>query len=124
LHRAQEGLEAFGLPPEVIEIFERLREEGTASTIGALRGATGGGSLYDALGGSTLTDPQSSYLGGLTARDLGKLSPTQRAAMESTLSANRVAPEDYLELKRREHAGFNPVATGTRALFSGILGRR
>ena len=59
----------------------------------------------------------------MNIRNYGKLSLTQRGALQAALSANRVAPEDYEERLRRDLAGLNPVNPGTRAIFSGILGR-
>ncbi len=124
LKKAAKGLDLFGLPQEVIDELERLREQTTGVVLGATEGATGGTSLFDPLGGSTtFTGEQTDFLRGLNLRDFGKQSPTQRKALFSTLSANRVEPEDYLESLTRQFAGFNPVKTGTRARFSGILGR-
>ncbi len=123
LKKAQGGLDLFGLPPEVIAELEALREQTTGVVTDATKGATGGTSLFDPLAGSTFTDEQSGFFSGLNLRDFGKLSPTQRKAAFSTLSANRVEPEDYLESLTRQFAGFNPVKAGTRAKFSGILGR-
>ena len=123
LKKAQGGLDVFGLPPEVIAELEKLRKQTTEAVTGATKAATGGTSLFDPVGGSTFTEGQADFFGGLNLREFAKLSPTQRKAAFSTLSANRVEPEDFLESLTRQFAGFNPVKTGTRARFSGILGR-
>ena len=123
LKKAQGGLDVFGLPPEVIAELEKLRKQTTEAVTGATRAATGGTSLFDPVGGSTFTEGQADFFGGLNLREFAKLSPTQRKAAFSTLSANRVEPEDFLESLTRQFAGFNPVKTGTRARFAGILGR-
>jgi len=123
LKKAQAGLDVYGLPQDVIDEMERLRGQTTESVLGATKGATGGTSLFDPLGGSTFTGGQADFLRGLNLREFAKMSPTQRKATFSTLSANRAEPEDFLESLRRQFAGFNPVKTGTRARFSGILGR-
>ncbi len=123
LKKAQGGLDVFGLPPEVIAELEKLRKQTTEAVTGATKAATGGTSLFDPVGGSTFTEGQADFFGGLNLREFAKLSPTQRKAAFSTLSANRVEPEDFLESLTRQFAGFNPVKTGTRARFSGLLGR-
>ena len=123
LKKAQGGLDVYGLPQDVIDEMERLRGQTTETVLGATKGATGGTSLFDPVGGSTFTDEQAGFFRGLNLKDFGKLSPTQRKAAFSTLSANRVEPEDFVESLSRQFAGFNPVKSGTRARFSGILGR-
>ncbi|KKL61848.1 hypothetical protein LCGC14_2191190, partial [marine sediment metagenome] len=124
LKKAQAGLDLFGLPPEVVAELEKLRKQTTEVVTGATQAATGGTSLFDPIGGATtFTDEQAGFFRGLNLKDFGKLSPTQRKAAFSTLSANRVEPEDFVESLSRQFAGFNPVKTGTRARFSGILGR-
>jgi len=123
LRKAQGGLDVFGLPKSVIDEMARLRGQTTETVLGATRAATRGTSLFDPVGGSTFTDEQADFLRGLNLREFSKLSPTQREATFSTLSASRVAPEDFIESLRRQFAGFNPVRTGTRAMFAGILGR-
>jgi len=123
LRRAQGGLSVFALPESVRRENELYRQQSTEAILGATKIAAGGTSLYDPLGGSTLTPEQSRLLGGMNIRNYGKLSPTQQGALQAALSANRVAPEDYEERLRRDLAGLNPVSTGTRAIFSGILGR-
>jgi len=123
LHRAQGGLDVFGLPESVRRENELYRQQSTEAVLGATKIAAGGTSLFDPLGGSTFTPEQSRLLSGMNIRNYGKLSLTQRGALQAALSANRVAPEDYEERLRRDLAGLNPVNPGTRAIFSGILGR-
>ena len=123
LHRAQGGLDVLGLPGSVQKANTAYRKQSTEAILGATKIAAGGTSLFDPLGGSTLTPEQSRLLRGMNIRNYGKLSPTQTGALQAALSANRVAPEDFEERLRRDLAGLNPVSTGTRAIFSGILGR-
>jgi hypothetical protein len=123
IRSSQGGIDLLGVPQSVQDEYAVDRRGATKTVIGATRQATSGTSLFDPLGGSTLGKRQKAFLGGLNLRDYSKMSPTQQAAAASMLSANRAAPEDYEESLRRQFAGFNPVQTGTRARFGGILGR-
>lgn len=123
IRSSQGGIDLLGVPESVQQEYEEDRLKATETVLGATKKATSGTSLFDPIGGGQFTPEQASFLRSLNLAEFGKLSPTQRGALSSTLSAGRVEPEDFLESIRRQFAGFNPVRAGARARFGGILGR-